>query len=127
MRQVKSEEARRTFRDLLDEAERGGVVQILRYDRPVAVLVAGEWFEHTRAALAAFRESGHPLGGDAPVSANEVRHHVVTLATLLDGMRKIAFRPEGEFRDYWKLLQDETAALADLLPENALEIPGDPS
>ena len=75
MRQVRSEEARRTFRELLDEAERGGGVQILRYDRPVAVLVSADGYEQAtlepedqevvRQALSdaiAWVEAGH---GDA--------------------------------------------------------------
>jgi len=51
MRQVKSEEARRNFRDLLDEAERGGFIEVLRYDRPVAVLVPAGWYEEASAAI----------------------------------------------------------------------------
>jgi prevent-host-death family protein len=35
---VKSNEARENFRDLLDHVERGGRVEILRYNRPVAVM-----------------------------------------------------------------------------------------
>jgi antitoxin (DNA-binding transcriptional repressor) of toxin-antitoxin stability system len=37
---VKSDEARTRFRELLDHAERGGEVQILRYQRPVAVMTS---------------------------------------------------------------------------------------
>lgn len=37
---VKSEEARTRFRELLDHAERGGEVRILRYQRPVAVMTS---------------------------------------------------------------------------------------
>jgi prevent-host-death family protein len=114
MKQVGSQAARRDFRDLLDDAQLGESAEISRNGKPVAVLVPAGWYEHTRATLRAFADSDDP-----PVSADEVRKHVVTLAALLDGMRKIAFRPEGEFRDYWKLLQDEVVTLADLLPENA--------
>jgi len=45
MKQIGSEEARRTFRDLLDDAQRGEAVEILRHDKPVAVLVPVEWWE----------------------------------------------------------------------------------
>jgi prevent-host-death family protein len=62
MRQVKSEEARRTFRGLLDEAERGGVVQILRYDRPVAVLVPAEWYERALGSLGEITHQSPPEG-----------------------------------------------------------------
>ena len=47
MRDIKSDEARRTFRDLLDEVERDpeAAVRISRYDRPVAVVVSAAWYE----------------------------------------------------------------------------------
>ena len=47
MRDIKSDEARRTFRDLLDEVERDpeAAVRISRYDRPVAVVVSAVWYE----------------------------------------------------------------------------------
>lgn len=37
---VKSDEARARFRELLDHAEHGGDVRILRYQRPVAVMTS---------------------------------------------------------------------------------------
>jgi len=37
-KRVKSDEARRLFRELLDHVEHGGRVEILRYNRPVAVM-----------------------------------------------------------------------------------------
>jgi prevent-host-death family protein len=114
MKLVGSQEARRDFRDLLDDAQRGESAEISRNGKSVAVLVPAEWYKHTRAALRAFTDSNDP-----PVSAGEVRKHVVHLAGLLDGMRKVT--PPGEVRSYWKHLQDATAALADLLPENAPE------
>lgn len=52
------------------------------------------------------------------LSPDEVRPHVVTLAGLLDGMRKTDFTPRFEFREYWRQLQAEVSALAGLLPEN---------
>jgi prevent-host-death family protein len=47
MRDIKSDEARRTFRDILDEvqADPYAVVRISRYDRPVAVVVSAAWYE----------------------------------------------------------------------------------
>jgi prevent-host-death family protein len=53
-RKVRSDEARTRFRDLLDAAERGEHVVILRYDKPVAVLVPVEWH---RSALATTKAS----------------------------------------------------------------------
>ena len=44
MKQIGSEEARRRFRDLLDDAQRGEAVEILRHDKPVAVLVPAWWY-----------------------------------------------------------------------------------
>ena len=43
MKQVGSEEARRTFRDLLDEAQRGEAAEITRNGKLVAVLVPANW------------------------------------------------------------------------------------
>ena len=51
--QVRSDEARRTLRTLLDQAERGYHVTILRYDKPVAVLVPVDWYEDAEAAWGA--------------------------------------------------------------------------
>lgn len=47
MRDIKSDEARRTFRDILDEvqADPEAAVRISRYDRPVAVVVSAAWYE----------------------------------------------------------------------------------
>ena len=39
---VKSDEARTRFRELLDHAERGGDVRILRYNRPVATMTIAD-------------------------------------------------------------------------------------
>lgn len=115
-KQVRSDEARRNLRDLLDEvAHHDAHITILRYDKPAAVLVSPEWLEHTRAALAAFGEADDP-----PVSANQVRYHVSFLGGLLDGMRKdYDFAPGGKHRDIWQKLQAEVDGLAALLPENA--------
>lgn len=52
MREVHSDEARRGLRPLLDEVEHHGErVTILRWDRPVAVMVPPDWYEKARAAL----------------------------------------------------------------------------
>jgi len=42
-RPVRADEVRHRWRDLLDAAEHGEHITILRYDRPVAVLVPVEW------------------------------------------------------------------------------------
>jgi len=53
-RQVRSDEARRNLRQLLDEVEHnGGHITILRYDRPGAVIVPIDWYEQARALIAA--------------------------------------------------------------------------
>ena len=57
MKQIGSEDARRTFRDLLDDAQRGEAVEILRYDKPVAVLVPADWYH---AAVKQLAEGGRP-------------------------------------------------------------------
>jgi prevent-host-death family protein len=51
--QVGSDEARRNFRDLLDQVARDYHVTILRYDKPVAVLVPVDWYEDAEAAWGA--------------------------------------------------------------------------
>lgn len=53
-KQVRSDEARRTLRDLLDEVEHHDVhVTILRYDKPAAVLVSPDWYEQAKALISA--------------------------------------------------------------------------
>jgi prevent-host-death family protein len=52
MKRMGSEEARRTFRDLLDDAHDGEFTEISRHAKPVAVVVPPEWFERAIAALA---------------------------------------------------------------------------
>lgn len=48
-RWVRSNEARTKLRDLLDEVtQEGGHVYVLRYDKPVAVIVPVEWYEEMR-------------------------------------------------------------------------------
>jgi hypothetical protein len=46
MRQLRSDEARRDWRDLLDEVQHdaSAAVEILRYDKPVAVVVNSDWY-----------------------------------------------------------------------------------
>ena len=52
-RWVRSNEARDSFRDLLDEIARDGAhIYVLRYDKPAAVLVPVEWFEGIKARIA---------------------------------------------------------------------------
>lgn len=50
--QVGSDEARRSFRDLLDAVEhKHEHITVLRYDKPAAVVVPVEWYEQARQAL----------------------------------------------------------------------------
>jgi PHD/YefM family antitoxin component YafN of YafNO toxin-antitoxin module len=53
MKQLGSDDARRDWRDLLDQVEHNPAeaVQILRWNKPVAVVVSPEWFERAAAAL----------------------------------------------------------------------------
>ena len=51
-RQVRSDEARRELRGLLNAVEHDGEhVTILRYDTPAAVMVPVDWYEAAKAAL----------------------------------------------------------------------------
>ena len=52
MKQVGSEEARRTFRDLLDDAQQGESAEITRNGKPIAILVPVGWHKDAEAALA---------------------------------------------------------------------------
>lgn len=118
MKSYRADAARREMRDILTAVERGEHVEIKRYDTPTAIVVPVDWYEHQRAALAAFSESADPaLGLDPPVSAREVRKRVTRLAGLLDGMRKLL--PEAAVKQYWPLLNETVGDLAGLLPENA--------
>lgn len=59
-RWVSSDEARTKFRDLMDEvAHHEAHVHVLRYGKPVAVIVPTEWYEEMRAKLA-------PSGPETP-------------------------------------------------------------
>jgi prevent-host-death family protein len=52
MKSVRSDEARKRFRDLLNDVEHQGEhVEILRYKTPAAVVVPVEWYRHAKAAL----------------------------------------------------------------------------
>ncbi len=52
VREIRSDEARRTLRDILDEIEHDGEhVTVLRYQRPAVVMVPVEWYQKARAAL----------------------------------------------------------------------------
>lgn len=51
---VRSDEARRNFRELLDEVEHRGMhITIARYDKAAAVLVPVDWYEDAEAAWSA--------------------------------------------------------------------------
>lgn len=52
---MRSDEARSHLRDLLDAAEHGEHITILRYDKPAAVLVPVEWHREALAAMGASR------------------------------------------------------------------------
>ena len=44
MKQIGSEDARRKFRDLLDDAQRGERTEISRNGKPIAVVVPADWY-----------------------------------------------------------------------------------
>jgi hypothetical protein len=79
MKQLKSDEARRGFRDLLDEVERDpeAAIEILRYDRPVAVMVSPAWFQQATAALEPQDEPGDQAAHVA-ITAMVDRHRAGT-------------------------------------------------
>ena len=56
MEQFGSEEARRNFRRILNDVERGDHVGVHRYSKPLAIVVPAEWYEKAKAALAATGE-----------------------------------------------------------------------
>jgi hypothetical protein len=62
-KQVRSDEARRTFRDLLNEVEHHDVhVTILRYDKPTAVLVSPDWYDTVTRYVTATATSCEAIG-----------------------------------------------------------------
>lgn len=53
-RWVRSDEARRKLRDLIDEVQAEGAhIYLLRYDKPEAVLVPVSWYEEMRRKMGA--------------------------------------------------------------------------
>lgn len=48
---VKSDDARRRMRALLNQVERGGFVEICRYQDPAAVMVPVEWYHRAVEAM----------------------------------------------------------------------------
>lgn len=66
MKSVQSDEARRTWRDVLNDVEHNSEhVQIMRYTTPAAVMVPVEWYEQARELMAApvraMDATGHPV------------------------------------------------------------------
>jgi prevent-host-death family protein len=56
---VRSDEARRNFRTLLNAVEHEGEhVTVLRYNTPAAVIVPHEWYERARALINETKEAG---------------------------------------------------------------------
>ena len=86
MRQIRSEEARRGFRDLLDEVQQGEFVEVLRYDKPVAVLVPASWFRTANAlknGVHAFTHDtdGQLLDSNTELPVGELMRLVTDIAT----------------------------------------------
>jgi prevent-host-death family protein len=56
-RWVRSDEARRRLRNLVDEVEHDGAhIFVLRYNRPSAVIVPVEWYEQAKATISEGRQ-----------------------------------------------------------------------
>ena len=77
MKQVGIEEARRAFRDLLDEAMRGESTEIQRSGKPVAVLVPADWYRNALAVGEGVRafthdSDGHRLPGESQLPVGEL-------------------------------------------------------
>jgi prevent-host-death family protein len=77
MKQIGSEEARRAFRDLLDEAMRGESTEIQRSGKLVAVLVPADWHRNalavTRGVHAFIHDSdGHRLPDESQLPVGEL-------------------------------------------------------
>jgi prevent-host-death family protein len=49
--EVRSDEARRRLRNLLDAVEDGVHVTLLRYNKPAAVIVPVEWYEQAKVQV----------------------------------------------------------------------------
>jgi hypothetical protein len=96
MKQLRSDEARRAFRDLLDDVQRDpdAAVQILRYDKPVAVMVSAEWYERAASAAGDVRRIALDLyewldvagrgSGDAGSLIGNTRLHVIEISGVAD-------------------------------------------
>jgi prevent-host-death family protein len=101
-RQVRSDEARRNLRDLLDEVALGSHITILRYDKPAAVLVPVDLItDADRHLIARARElAGTPpegnraytgLGDDVSAAsaalgqAKDLLGELAAIITRLDG------------------------------------------
>lgn len=75
--QVSSDEARRRWRDLLDEAQQGETAEITRSGKPVAVLVPVAWYRNALAigrGIHAFTHDtdGHRLPGESELPVGEL-------------------------------------------------------
>jgi antitoxin (DNA-binding transcriptional repressor) of toxin-antitoxin stability system len=76
--QVSSDEARRSWRELLNAVEHNGEqITVLRYDIPAAVVVPVEWYRNALAVglgVRAFTHDtdGHRLPGDSELPVGEL-------------------------------------------------------
>jgi prevent-host-death family protein len=63
-RRIHSDEARRRFRDLLDEVEHGGAhVTVMRYDTPAVVVVPVDWYRNANAVYKGVYAFTHDTDG----------------------------------------------------------------
>ena len=88
MKQVGSDEARRTFRDLLDDANRGEATEISRNGKPVAVLMPA-------GVNVYLLERAGDIGYD------EAAGFVVAASTEADAREQAAERAGNEGGDTW--------------------------
>lgn len=75
---MSSDEARRRWRDLLDEAQKGETAEISRNGKPIAALVPIEWFRNATAVgrgVHAFTHDadGNLLPGETQLPVGELR------------------------------------------------------
>lgn len=82
---VKSDEARTRFRELLDHAERGGEVRILRYQRPVAVMASPDPNPLDNRLLAMARILRDNSGNGASDIAGEIEADAAYMREALRG------------------------------------------
>lgn len=91
MKQVGSEEARRAFRDLLDDAQRGEATEVTRNAKPIAVLVPVNWYRTAAAIRKGVHVFTHDTDGNWLEGASEL-----PVGELLSAMGTAAIEELGK-------------------------------